>query len=558
MSYLDSSWTQLGATFDGSLAGDQAGNSVAINADGTIMAFSAHNNDDGGSNRGTISVYQYNSANDIWSKLGSDIYGVNDSDYSGGGTIGTSESVSHNSVKLSADGYTIAIGSCQHNSRGQVRVFTYQDGNWSQLGSNINSNINFDYFGYSLALSNNGRTLAVGAPQRVMDQGRIIVYKYDNVNGWVQMGTTLIGNSGNQFGISVSLNNDGTILACGANSYIRIFKFLDNSWNLLGSQIPIGCTSISLNNIGDIIAIGSPNSNSFTGLIRIYKYINNSWTQFGQTINGLNNYDMFGNSVSLNTSGNIVTVGAPRYNRADLSISPGYVVSYKYFAGSWKQLGKQISVDISRSLCGYSVSSSDTGLIIAVGSMGVNSSTTLKGNVKVYKYIPPETPFSNVCFPEGTLITTDQGQVPIEQINPSKHTIRKQEIVGITKTISQDKYLVCIEKDALAKNIPSKTTYISKLHTLFYNGEMVQSKDLVGRLQNVYKVDYDGEILYNVLLKNHDKMIVNNLICETLNPKNGTAKMYMFFKENNVSFEEQKKCIKEYNDYTIKNKVVFK
>jgi hypothetical protein len=39
-------------------------------------------------------------------------------------------------------------------------------------------------------------------------------------------------------------------------------------------------------------------------------------------------------------------------------------------------------------------------------------------------------------------------------------------------------------------------------------------------------VDYSGETLYNVLVEEHDKMIVNNLICETLHPNNPVAKFY--------------------------------
>ena len=38
-------------------------------------------------------------------------------------------------------------------------------------------------------------------------------------------------------------------------------------------------------------------------------------------------------------------------------------------------------------------------------------------------------------------------------------------------------------------------------------------------------VDYNGETLFNVLLKKHDKMMINNLICETLHPENIAAKI---------------------------------
>ncbi len=149
-------------------------------------------------------------------------------------------------------------------------------------------------------------------------------------------------------------------------------------------------------------------------------------------------------------------------------------------------------------------------------------------------------PISNICFPAGTPITCDQGIISIEKINPSENTIRGNKIETITKTVTQDKYLVCIEKNALAKNIPSQQTFISKNHTLLYNGNMVASKELL-KLNNegIYKVKYAGEILYNVLLESHDKMIVNNLICETLDPNNGIAKMHFFMKKNNFTDKQK-------------------
>lgn len=45
--------------------------------------------------------------------------------------------------------------------------------------------------------------------------------------------------------------------------------------------------------------------------------------------------------------------------------------------------------------------------------------------------------------------------------------------------------------------------------------------------ENVTEVPYHGDPLYNVLLEKHDKMVINNMICETLHPKNIMAKISM-------------------------------
>ena len=162
-------------------------------------------------------------------------------------------------------------------------------------------------------------------------------------------------------------------------------------------------------------------------------------------------------------------------------------------------------------------------------------------------------PISNICFPAKTPITTDQGQIFIENINPAIHTIRNKKIVTITKTITSDKYLVCFEKDSLGKNIPSQKTIISKNHSLFYKGQMIKAKNFINQFENVKKIKYTGEILYNVLLESYDKMIVNNLICETLHPENSIAKLHNILQTLNL--EEQQKLIKEVNEYVVKNNV---
>ena len=135
---------------------------------------------------------------------------------------------------------------------------------------------------------------------------------------------------------------------------------------------------------------------------------------------------------------------------------------------------------------------------------------------------------SNICFPGNTPVKTDQGEIAISKINSNVNTIRGKKIVAITQTISNEKYLVCFEKDAIAKNVPSQNTLISMEHKLYYKGFMKKADWFVRNFYNVTFVPYTGEVLYNVLLENHETMIINNLICETLHPKNKISKIYNF------------------------------
>ncbi len=135
-------------------------------------------------------------------------------------------------------------------------------------------------------------------------------------------------------------------------------------------------------------------------------------------------------------------------------------------------------------------------------------------------------PVVPICFPAGTPVLTDQGIIAIEKINSDKNTIRGKKIVAITKTITIEDKIVCIEKDALGKSVPSQKTLISRNHEILYNKKMIKAKQLIGQVDGVYNKKYNGEILYNVLLETHEKMLVNNLIVETLNPTNIVAQLY--------------------------------
>lgn len=130
---------------------------------------------------------------------------------------------------------------------------------------------------------------------------------------------------------------------------------------------------------------------------------------------------------------------------------------------------------------------------------------------------------SNICFPAGTPVKTDQGIISIEQIDTQKHTIHNQPILHVTQTVTLDKYLICFEKGSIGPNLPNKKTVMSKDHQIMYNGQLVPAYRFLDMTSEVKKVKYSGEILYNVLLADWSTMSVNNLICETLDPKSAIA-----------------------------------
>ena len=167
-------------------------------------------------------------------------------------------------------------------------------------------------------------------------------------------------------------------------------------------------------------------------------------------------------------------------------------------------------------------------------------------NITTVELTVTETSNTPICFPAGTLVLTDQGEIAIEKLNVKKHTISGKKIVAVTQTIPLDKYLICIEKNSLGYNVPNKKTLISKTHKIMVDKKLMESEKLVQYVPTIYKVPYDKKVLYNVLLENYSVMTVNNLIVETLHPNNIIAKIY----NGDYSPEQKNKLIQLVNTYT--------
>lgn len=169
------SWLQIGNDLDGEAAGDNF-NAVSLNADGSILAVGAQSNNGNGTASGHVRIFE--NINNVWSQVGSDINGESRFDNSG----------RPEEVKLNADGSIVAIGAIGNSDNGifsgHVRVFQNQNGNWMQIGIDINGEDQQDFSGDAISLSADGSVLAIGAPSNDgngVDSGHVRVFKNDNL-----------------------------------------------------------------------------------------------------------------------------------------------------------------------------------------------------------------------------------------------------------------------------------------------------------------------------------------------------------------------------------------
>ncbi len=262
------SWNQKGSTLEGigsPLGSDWFGSAISFNADGSILAIGARNNDNNGGKAGQVRIFQWD-GND-WIQLGNDILGDESFDELGG------------AVSLNDEGNILAIGAVGNGSTGfgtnltgYVKVYEWSGTDWEQRGDQLDGVTSGDDFGHSVSLNATGDILAIGAPGYDVVTGNLEntthVYEWSN-NNWVPMGAVLMGDEDSDlFGSSVNLNAAGNILAIGGAPFLS------------------------------------------DGNVWIYEWTGTMWEQQGNNLTGEATSDFFGTNVNLNAAGNRLAVGA--------------------------------------------------------------------------------------------------------------------------------------------------------------------------------------------------------------------------------------------------------
>ena len=125
-------------------------------------------------------------------------------------------------VSLSANGTRVAIGARLNDrkgSAGTVRIYDLSSGgSLVQMGSDLDGEAIEDQSGYSVALSSNGNRVAIGAPGSFFNcsiAGHVHIYDWDG-SQWGQMGSDLDGlPMGDVSGNTIALSSDGNRVAIG-------------------------------------------------------------------------------------------------------------------------------------------------------------------------------------------------------------------------------------------------------------------------------------------------------------------------------------------------------
>ena len=327
-------YSAIGADIDGEAAGDWSGTSVSLSSDGTTVAIGVSANDGAnGSASGHVRIYAWNGATSAWEQQGADIDGEAAGDQSG------------HSVSLSSDGSTVAIGGRLNDGNGSnsghVRIYTWSGSSWAQQGSDIDGEAVDDQSGYSVSLSSDGTTVAIGATGNDGNgsaSGHVRIYTW-NGSSWAQQSSDIDGEAASDFsGYSVSLSSDGSTVAIGANyndaagsnaGHVRIYQI---SAEPLLVDIELGADVTDAENVAAAGAVMNTGDQTIAGVKTFSTTISGSingnaatvtngvYTSGDQTIAG---EKIFSGNVGIGTT-------APSYNlhvAGDGRFSDGLTVS---------------------------------------------------------------------------------------------------------------------------------------------------------------------------------------------------------------------------------------
>ncbi len=323
----------------------------------------------------------YRSDGSSWAQVGDDIDGEAAGDLAG------------SSVAMSNDGSTVIVGAPRNDGNGDIaghaRIFRWDGSAWNQVGADIDGATATELMGSAVAMSSDGNTVGVGAPG---GSGQARVYTWDGIT-WTQVGADIAGSPFDVSGTAVAMSSDGNTVIVGATSAreSRVYRYDGSAWMQMGATIEdeaaLSGWSVAMSSDGDTVAIGTlgaDTNGAFTGRTRVFNFDGSAWLQVGSDINGESGGDQFGMSVAVDSSGDTVVIGAPLSDAK--GADAGRTSVYRLDGGVWTQVGHQIDGAAPAEWCGRSVAISADGNTITVGVPRIPIDGVSPGHVQVYSF----------------------------------------------------------------------------------------------------------------------------------------------------------------------------
>ena len=298
------------------------------------------------------------------------------------------------SVAISPDGSTAVVGAFNRGLHtGVAFVFVHKAKGWKQAAElTASDGAQYDYYGYSVAVSSGGSTVLVGAYAHDNTTGAVYVYTRQGKT-WAETGELDGSDSvaGDAFGYAMEISADGTSAMIGApdrDNYtgaVYAFSKIQGTWAQTGKltasdagpQHQFGYT-IAVSADGSTAVIGSPDNNDLVGVAYVFSHTAKMWKQTAEfsSSDGAS-LDEFGYSVGVSADGSIAVIGA--YGHANYT---GAAYVFTRSGKTWAQSAElSASGGAEYDNFGYSVALSSDGSTAMIGAPG---SANLTGAVYVF------------------------------------------------------------------------------------------------------------------------------------------------------------------------------
>ena len=375
--WSEGAWVQMGSDIEGEAEYDYSGMSIDLSAGGTVVAIGAPSSSSNGYESGRVRIFAYD--RNGWTQRGDGIDGEAAGDRAGYSLSLSAEGdvVAIGATHNNADGNDDRLSCCA----GHARVFAYADGEWAQRGADIDGKRPYEASGTSVSLSSSGLVVAVGSPMGAfMEPGHVRVFIW--ADEWVQRGDDIEGEKDQDMAggtaTSLSLSAEGDVIAVGSwgadnavtgyqAGHVRVFSWLEGSWQQLGSDIDgevAGDQSgfaVGLAADGKTLIVGAPHNdyNRWGGEGSCSANCNGKtcdhWAPLWcETLESDWGCDCSGCNCDWGSQG----------------ASTGHARVFTYDGDDWKQRGADIDGDDGNEQSGEAVAISASGLVVAVGARG--------------------------------------------------------------------------------------------------------------------------------------------------------------------------------------------
>ncbi len=353
------SWSQQQKIVSSNIgAGDEFGCAVSMNSDGTYAIVGAWAEDTTGSQAG--SAYIFTRSGSTWTQqaqiqaspaASNDYFGI--------------------SVEITPDAnYAIVGAYFSSGTNGAAYVFSRSGSTWTQQAKLVASDAaSADYFGWHVAISSDGSYAIVGANGQEDtgnsndNHGASYIYVRSG-STWTQQAKIQSSDTaaGDKFGWRVAINSDGTYAA--ATSYLS----------------PTGGVTEA-------------------GGVYVFTRSGTSWTQQAKLVaSDAASYDFFGKGLAINSSGDIIAIGAPRNDRGGTYAEEdsGAVFIFTRSGTTWSQIkelnhtnpnqgGPNLADNTRQDFFGDSLGISTDASYIIAGAYGEDTTATSSGAAYIFK-----------------------------------------------------------------------------------------------------------------------------------------------------------------------------